>query len=165
VAVVTGHFFNDGLRRCMAEVGADFFFLRSDLRTAAELIDFVMHPDRYRRGVPPVADKTTMRALGVTQRSRVSELVLYAARQNLEAALDPDRPERPERHSRRWSRHRQAIAEASGIEPVNLTTGDAPRANQRTPSWRQLSRALTWASKTTDPTNTWPHKPPPRSDH
>jgi hypothetical protein len=151
VVVVTGHFFNDGLRRCMAEVGADFFFLRSDLRTADALIDIVLHPDRYRRGVPTITDQATAQNLGITDRSRVSDLVSYVSQHDLDAALDSTRAIRDDPHSRRWYRHRQAMAAASGIEPINLTTGQPPRGNQRIPSLRQFAHVLAWASKTTHP--------------
>lgn len=155
VMVVTGHFFNDGLRRCMAEVGADFFFLRSDLRTLTSLVDAVLHPDSYRRGVPPVADQATTTALGITGRSRVSELVNYVTRHGLEPALDPTHPDRTDPRSRRWYRHRQAMAVASKIQPVNLSTGQAPNSNQRIPSWRQLSHVHQWATKIAAPANNW----------
>ena len=56
VVVVTGHYLHDGLRHRMADADADFFFLRSDLRSPADLVDVIIHPERYRRGVAPVAD-------------------------------------------------------------------------------------------------------------
>lgn len=55
IVVVTGHFLHDGLRHRMADADADFFFLRSDLRSPDALIDVVLHPEHYRRGVAPEA--------------------------------------------------------------------------------------------------------------
>jgi hypothetical protein len=147
VVIVTGHFDNDGLRQCMAEVGADFFFMRSDLRKAEDLIDIVLSPSNYRRGVPPISDKAGARKFGITPRSRMSDLVSYVAQHGLEADLNPTGPARDDARSRRWLRHRQAMADLSHLEPINLTTGQPPRRNQHTPSWTQFAQALRWASK------------------
>jgi hypothetical protein len=38
------------------------------------------------------------------------------------------------------------MAEAAGIEPVNLTTGDRP-LDQDAPSIRQLARVWAWAAR------------------
>ena len=149
VIVVTGHFFNDGLRHRMAEAEADFFFEREDLRTPEALVDVVLHPEHYRRGVPAVADPDLRRGLGITDKSRVEELVEYVEAHGLASALDPAQPERENPRSRRWFRHRQAMAEAARIEPVNLTTGDTPYRGQRVPSMRQLCRDYAWAAKIT----------------
>lgn len=147
VVVVTGHFLNDGLRHRMAEAGADFFFFRANLRSADAIVDVVCHPERYRRGVPDVGDASRREALGITGQSRLEELVSYVAHHGLQDAFDPDDPKRHEPRSRTWFRHRQAIAEAARIEPVNLTTGFRPHGTQAWPSLRQLRNAYGWAAR------------------
>lgn len=147
VHVVTGHFLNDGLRHRMAEAQADFFFLRSDLRSVEALHDVVLNPERYRRGVPPVADPSGRLGLGITARSRVEEFVTYVEDHGLAGALDPLCPSRSDPRSRRWLRHRQEIAKAARIAPVNLSTGEAPYGNQSSPSLRQLRGIYGWAAK------------------
>lgn len=150
VVVVTGHYLHDGLRHRMAAAGADFFFLRSDLRTPAALIDVVLHPDRHRRGVPKVADPGTPRLLGVDRSSDVESFVEWVDEEHLGAALAGDAGARENPRSRRWARVRRDAATAAGIEPRNLTTGDAPRG-QSTPSIRQLGRLWDWAARVRRP--------------
>lgn len=147
VVVVTGHYLHDGLRHRMAEADADFFFLRSDLRSASALVDVVLHPERYRRGVAPVADPDARRALGLGPERAVDveAFVGYVEAQGLSPMLDPD-ASRPDPRSRRWLRHRQGMAAAGDIEPVNLTTGTRP-LDQDTPSIRQFSRLWAWAAR------------------
>jgi CheY-like chemotaxis protein len=147
VVVVTAQFMNDGLRHRMAHADADFFFLRSDFRRRASLADVVLRPEDYRRGTPAVADPERLRALGLSQSSRVEELVSYVHEHGLEAALDPASPHREDPRSRRWSRYRREIAKAAGIEPVNLTTGHVPYGNQSAPSLRQLRGIYKWAAR------------------
>ena len=142
VVVVTGHYLHDGLRHRMAEAGADFFFLRSELRSPESLVDVVLHPEHHRRGVPDVADADVPGVLGIAPGSDVEAFVGWVDGQGLGPALDGgDRP-----RSRRWARARREAAEAGGVEPRNLTTGDAPR-NQPTPSIRQLARLWEWAAR------------------
>ena len=150
LVVVTGHTLHDGLKYRMAQAKADLFFYRSDLVTADELIDVVLHPERYRRRVPPVADAHRQWALGLGLHGDVNRLVDYVEDNDLSAQLDPDGPGRETPRSRRWVRHRRAMAEAGGIEPVNMTTGDLPRAWDA-PSIRQLGRLWTWAARIRPP--------------
>lgn len=146
VVVVTGHYFHDGLRHRMAEADADLFFLRSELRTSSALVDVVLHPERYRRGVAPVSDPETRQSLGLGPRSDVEAFVGYVESKSLGPTLDPDIP-RPAPRSRSWMRARRDMAAAGRIEPVNLTTGDRP-LDQDVPSIRQLSRLWAWAART-----------------
>ncbi|MEA2902502.1 MAG: hypothetical protein QOH36_2389 [Actinomycetota bacterium] len=145
VVVVTGHYLHDGLRHRMADADADFFFLRSDLRSPADLIDVVLHPERYRRGVAPVADTEALRSLGLDRGADVERFVAYVEGEGLGPGLDPTAP-RPDPRSRRWLRNRRAMADAGGIQPVNITTGDRP-LDQDVPSIRQLSRLWAWAAR------------------
>jgi GNAT superfamily N-acetyltransferase len=145
VVVVTGHYLHDGLRHRMADADADFFFLRSDLRSPADLVDVIVHPERYRRGVGPVADVEAVRALGLDRGVDVEGFVAYVEEEGLGPELDPTAA-RPDPRSRRWLRYRQAMADAGAIPPVNITTGDRP-LDQDVPSIRQLSRLWTWAAR------------------
>ena len=146
IVVVTGHYLHDGLRHRMKEAGADFYFLRSDLRSPEALVDVVLHPDRHRRGVPAVEDPGALRALGVEAASDVESFVGWVDGQHLGPALDGDSGPRDDPRSRRWARVRREAADAGGIEPRNLTTGDAPLGHA-TPSIRQLSRLWHWAAR------------------
>lgn len=146
VIVVTGHYLHDGLRHRMAMADADFFFLRSELRTADQLLDVVLHPEHHRRGVPPVGDGERSDLLGIDESVDVEALVAYVSDHGLERAFDPDEPVRDDVRSRRWLRHRQGMAEAGRISAVNMTTGTPPRG-QSTPSIRQLRRVWAWAAR------------------
>ena len=142
IVVVTGHFLHDGLRHRMKAAGADFYYLRSDLRSPEDLADVVLHPERHRRGVPPAADPDAARALGV-EGAEVEPFVRWVEGQDLGPALEGSRRDP---RSRRWARVRRDAAGAGGIEPRNLTTGDAPRG-QSTPSIRQLGALWQWAAR------------------
>lgn len=139
IVVVTGHYLHDGLRHRMAAAGADFYFLRADLRSPGALLDVVLHPDRHRRGVPEVADAGTRQVLGVGPGSDVEAFVERVEQEGLHGTRDQPR-------SRRWARVRRDAAAAGGIEARNVTTGDAPRG-QSTPSIRQLGALWQWAAR------------------
>lgn len=146
IVVVTGHYLHDGLRHRMKEAGADFYFLRSDLRSADVLVDVVLHPERHRRGVPEVTDPEALRMLGVDASSDVESFVGWVEGQQLGPALAGGRGSRTGPRSRRWARLRRDAARAGRIEPRNLTTGDAPLGHE-TPSIRQLGRLWHWAAR------------------
>lgn len=147
IAIVTGHFQNDGLRRRMAEVDADFFFHRANLRSVDILTDFVLDPDVYRRAIPPVSGDARDVAPGLTHRSRVDELVSYVERYELEGELMETRTGHGATSRRAWLRHRRALSEIARIDAVNLTTGTSPRSEQRYPSIHQVRRLWLWAAR------------------
>ena len=147
--VVTAHYLHDGLRHRMALAAADFFFFRGDLRSPTELVEVVLHPERYRRGLAPVTDTETLRTLGLDRGADVERFVAYVEGEGLGPGLDPAAP-RPDPRSRRWLRNRRAMAEAGDIQPVNITTGDRP-LDQDVPSIRQLSRLWAWAARVRRP--------------
>jgi len=149
VIVVTGHYLHDGLRHRMADAGADFYFLRSDLRSPDALVDVVLHPDRHRRGVPPVADPDTRHVLGIGGGSDVEAFVGWVDGQGAGPVLAGEAL-RDDPRARRWARFRRDAAGAGGIVPTNLTTGDAPRG-QDAPSIRQLRRLWEWAARVRRP--------------
>ncbi len=149
IVVVTGHYLHDGLRQRMAQAGADFYFLRANLRTREQLVDVMRHPESYRRGVAPVADIERRRLLGVTPETPLDDLVSYAGEHHLDVALGGDGagPVRKDPRSRRWLRHRREMAAAGRLQAVNITTGDPPRGTQTQPSWRQLRQIYRWAAR------------------
>lgn len=147
IIVITGHFLHDGLRYRMAEAGADFYFFRGNLRSADGLLDIVLHPDRYRRGVPPLNDADQLRLLGLAAGTNLDGLVAYVDQHHLGAALDDTSPVRHEPRGRHWLRQRKAIAAAGSIKAVNITTGDMPFRGGAEPSWRQLRRVFSWAAR------------------
>ncbi len=146
VVVVTGHYLHDGLRHRMAAAGADFYFLRSDLRASEVLIDVVLHPERHRRGVPEVAGADARRALGVGTRSDVEAFVGWVDGHSLGPVLAGGAGARHDPRSRRWARLRRDAAGAGGIDARNATTGEAP-LGQSSPSIRQLARLWEWAAR------------------
>lgn len=149
VMVVTGHYLHDGLRHRMAEAGADFFFLRAELWSPAALLDVVLHPERHRRGVPPVVDPGAAQVLGLGPGADLEGLVGWIDGQDgLGDEIDPGagRGRRVDPRSRRWLRVRRGAADAGRIRPVNLTTGGPPRDSD-VPSVRQLGRLWAWAAR------------------
>ena len=147
VVVVTGHYLHDGLRHRMAEAGADFYFLRANLRSRDQLVDVLRHPASYRRAVAPVVDVERQRLLGVTPEASIDELLSYAAEHDLDVVLGAEAEARADPRARRWFRHRRAMARAGRIDAVNITTGDQPRGSQAVPSWRQLRQIYRWAAR------------------
>ncbi|MFD0691088.1 response regulator transcription factor [Actinomadura fibrosa] len=150
VIVVTGHFFDDAVRRRMREAKADFFYHRADMADARALREAVLHPDRARRPVPGPADAEAQFRHGVTDTTRVNRAIGYAIEQNLEQRI----AERADPRSRRWLRLRLDFNREARLTPV---TGDGRRPDRRQdlPSLPQISRFLAWATKIKD-------TPPPR---
>ena len=147
VVVVTGHFFDDGLRHRMAEVGADFFFLRPEIRSSEKLIDIVLNPKRYRRGVPEVSDKVGVGLLGITGGSVIEGFVGYVEANELEATLNGVDRAGASQSRRSLLRHRKGLAKASGIETLNISTGFPPGEFQKSPSMRQVRKIWAWAAR------------------
>ena len=147
VVVVTGHYLHDGLRHRMAQAGADFYFLRANLRTRDQLLDVIRNPESYRRGVAPVVDVEQRRLLGLKPEASVDELISYADDHGLDVVLRGDGPARADPRARRWLRHRREMAKAGGIDAVNITSGDPPRGSQACPSWPQLRQIYRWAAR------------------
>jgi len=146
VVVLTGHFLNDGLRRRMREVGADFFYARTSVSDAASLAAIVCNPEEARR-VPPPADPAALAALGITPASRIDDLVTTAERDGLLGALGA-RGLTPGHRSRWWTSVRRRLASAGRVAAVNRD-GTPPRRDQDVPSLHQLRRIYDWATKVT----------------
>lgn len=146
IVVVTGHSLHDGLRHRMAKAEADLFFSRNEIDSVGTLVDVLLHPENWRRQVPPPGE---LPSLGIA-RADVERLIEYVESEGLAGVLGPDPPVRPDPRSRRWLRHRRAMAKAAGIEPVNITTGNRPM-EWEAPSIRQLSRVWQWAARVRRP--------------
>lgn len=149
IIVVTGHFFDDGLRRRMAEADADFFFLRPEIRSSDKLFDIVLNSDCYRRGVPPVVDEDSQALLGIDRHSRLDAFIDYVERHDLEGVLDGPEMGTPSRRS--LLRHRSGLSRVSRIHPINISTGFPPGQDQTSPSLRQLRKIWAWAARSKYP--------------
>jgi len=145
VVVLTGHFLNDGLRRRMREVGADFFYARTSVSDGATLAAVVCNPDEARR-VPPPQDPAALAALGITATSRIDDLVTAAEHEGLLGALGTGPGSTPGHRSRWWTSARRRLASAGRVRAVNRD-GTAPQRDQDVPSLQQLRRIYEWATK------------------
>ncbi len=146
VIVVTGHFFDDAVRRRMREAGADFFYNRIELHDAASLYEAVIDHDRESiRGVPPEADPEAMFRLGVTQNTHVNAGVHLAEAHPIEQELAGSAL----RRTRAKLRYRLHFGRVAGLNPVNAD-GRPPDREQAAPSLPQIQRFFDWATKTKD---------------
>lgn len=140
IIVVTGHFFDDAVRRRMREADADFFYHRSELQDAASLHAAVLRPDAARVGVPDVRDPEALFRLGITPSSRVNDGVRAAG--DMALSTEPDGGAR----SRPRTRLRQVLNRSARLNPVNRD-GTIPDREQQTPSFPQIERFLEWATR------------------
>ncbi len=141
VIVRTGQFFDDAVRHRMREARADYFFHRSELRDVESLRDVVLHPERFRPGVPDIARPDAVLRLGVGPSTRVNSAVT-AAVENGMIELAPGRPVR----SRSLARRRHRFNETARLFPLN-SDGTVPDRNQTDPSMPQIARFLQWATR------------------
>jgi CheY-like chemotaxis protein len=140
VVVITGHFFDEAVRRRMREAGADFYYHRTELGDARSLRDAVLHPEAHRR-VPGPRDPEELFQHGVTDETRVNRAVAYAADHRLEAEMtDRDRPRRA------WLRLRREFNREARLSPVTVD-GRLPDRPQTLPSRPQIARFLAWATR------------------
>jgi CheY-like chemotaxis protein len=140
IVVVTGHFFDDAVRRRMREARADFYYHRSEVGDAASLRDAVLRPEAHRR-VPEPADPVDLFNQGVTDETRVNRAVTYAAQHELEAAMA-----RQDRPRRSWERLRREFNREARLSPAT-TDGRLPDRRQELPSRPQIVRFLQWATR------------------
>jgi CheY-like chemotaxis protein len=141
VVIRTGQFFDDAVRRRMGEARADYFFHRSELQDAADLRDVVLCPERFRRGVPGVADPEVLIRLGVSKESRVNAAVDDARASGLVAAA-----RNPGQRGRTRTRQRQQFNRVARLSAMN-SDGTVPDRNQPDPSLPQIRRFLDWATR------------------
>ena len=140
IVVITGHFFDDAVRRRMREAQADFYYHRSEVGDARSLRDAVLHPEAHRR-VPGPVDAEDLFNQGVTDETRVNRAVTYAAENDLQAAMaERDRPRRS------WLRLRREFNREARLSPVTVD-GRPPDRPQVLPSRPQIVRFLQWATR------------------
>jgi DNA-binding NarL/FixJ family response regulator len=140
IVVITGHFFDDAVRRRMREAEADFYYHRSDVGDAGSLRDAVLRPDAQRR-VPEPVDQAELFNQGVTDETRVNRAVAYAAEHELQTAMTGQgRPRRA------WERLRREFNREARLSPAT-TDGRLPDRNQAAPSRPQILRFLAWATR------------------
>jgi CheY-like chemotaxis protein len=143
VIVLTGHFFDDAVRRRMREARADYFYRRSDLDFGTALEDAVIHPDRARAGVPPEQDTEALFQLGVVATSRVNAGVSQAKATGIQS-FSRTRSRRQERL------RRKEFNAAARLNTVNAD-GAQPNRGQDTPSTTQIGKFLNWATRVKTP--------------
>jgi len=140
IVVVTGHFFDDAVRRRMREAGADFYYHRSEVGGAGSLRAAVLRPGAG-HAVPDPTDPAELFNQGVTDDTRVNRAVAYAAEHELERELaDPDRPRRS------WLRLRREFNREARLSAVTVD-GRRPDRQQVLPSRPQIARFLRWATR------------------
>ncbi|MGH7692869.1 MAG: hypothetical protein ACREOA_09180 [Candidatus Dormibacteria bacterium] len=142
VIVITGHYFDDAIRRRMREARADFFYHRTELQDGQALRDAVLRPDEARAGVPPISDQEALIRIGVTSTSRVNEGVGFALRGGLESTLQANTG----RLGRAWVRQRRDFNACTKLRTVTAD-GVEPAREQTDPSVPQIQRFLRWATK------------------
>jgi DNA-binding NarL/FixJ family response regulator len=145
VVVLTGHFFDDAVRRRMREAQADFFYHRSELQESGDLYRAILNPEQARAGVPDEMDPESQFKLGVVRSTRINEAIRYSRSTGLEDLLTG----REGGRSRSWSRLRASFNDVAHLNPVNAD-GTPPERRQRDPSLTQIERFLNWATRTKD---------------
>lgn len=160
VIVVTGHFFDDAVRRRMREARADFFYHRADMADVNALYDAVLRPEAVRRRVPKPHDPERQFRYGVSEYTRVNQAVGYALENSLEERL----AEHAEPRSRRWLQLRGDFNRVARLTPVT-SDGRLPNRPQDAPSLPQITRFIAWAMKvkhsSPDAERSWPLTPRP----
>jgi CheY-like chemotaxis protein len=142
IIVLTGHFFDDAVRRRMREAQADFFYHRSELQEAGDLYQAILHPEEARSGVPEGTDPEAQFRIGVVPSTRINDAVRYSRSTGLEDKLMRREGDR----SRSWSRLRTSFNDVAHLNPVNAD-GTPPERHQREPSLTQIERFLNWATR------------------
>ncbi len=143
VVVITGHFFDDAIRRRMREAGADFFYNRIEVQDSAVLYQAVLEPDELRRGVPAESDPETLFRLGVTPGTRVNAGVQRARELRWQDQLSGGAI----RRARDRMRLRRSLGDEARLTAVN-SDGRQPDRPQTVPSLSQIQRFLEWATRT-----------------
>jgi DNA-binding NarL/FixJ family response regulator len=142
VIVITGHYFDDALRRRMREARADYLYHRGDAADADRLREIVLGAEATRRNLPQPTDPEAMIKLGVTDATRVNRAVKYAIDMEMERELR----ERAEPRSRRWLHLRHGFNTEARLTPMT-SDGRLPDRRQDVPSLPQIARFLQWAMK------------------
>ena len=141
IVVITGHFFDDALRRRMREAKADYFYHRSSFADPAKLLAAVLSPPVAQNAIPPEADSETLDRLGIKAGSKVNAAVAWAGRHGQPGGLVPSGAGR-----RQADRLRHSFNLVARLEPRNHD-GGVPNRPQDAPSHPQIQRFLDWATK------------------
>jgi CheY-like chemotaxis protein len=136
IVVVTGHYFDDAVRRRMREAQADYFYHRGDMADAEVLRDVVLRSERAHSMVPEPADPEALIRLGVTTWTRVNQAVTHALGHEIEREL----AERRDPRSRRWQRLRALFNKEARLTPMT-SDGRLPDRRQDLPSLPSPARA------------------------
>ncbi len=140
VVVITGHFFDDALRRRLREARADFLYHRTELADRRALYDAVLNPDNHRR-VPGPQDTEAERRHGVSSATRVNRAVAYALEHRLQERLAHRSGRR-----RAWLHLRRQFNDEARLTPMT-SDGRLPDRQQDMPSLPQITRFLAWATR------------------
>ncbi|MEI7593637.1 MAG: response regulator [Actinomycetes bacterium] len=135
IIVVTRHFDDDALRRRMREAQADFFFRRSDLRSASQFCDAVLRPKDQVAGIPDPTDPRALIQMGIGDGTRVNDAIRFLLANPLGGSA-----------RRSTSRLRSQFNEVAHLHVTNAD-GTAPDRNQGTPSQPQINRFIEWATR------------------
>jgi DNA-binding NarL/FixJ family response regulator len=141
IVVITGHFFDDALRRRMREAKADYFYHRSALAEPERLIAAVLAPPVAQNLVPPEADVEMLDRLGIKHATAVNAAVAWACRHSHLGGIIP-----PGSGRRQADGLRRNFNRVAQLEPRNHD-GTPPNRHQDAPSHPQIQRFLDWATK------------------
>ncbi len=141
IVVITGHFFDDALRRRMREAKADYFYHRSALAEPERLIAAVLSPPVAQNLVPPEAGIDELDRLGIKPATAVNAAVAWARRHSQHGGIVP-----PGSGRRKADGVRRDFNRVAQLEPRNHD-GTPPNRHQEIPSHPQIQRFLEWATK------------------
>lgn len=130
---------DDQVRRRVGEIGVDRYLNRSQVRSAAGLVDAVLAPWSSGPAVPPAADPEALVRLGITPRTRVNAGVAAAYAELLVPEAGWVGPRGRDRDARR-----ARFNEAARLRPVDSHGLDQ---HQVLPSLRQIQRFVAWATR------------------
>jgi CheY-like chemotaxis protein len=142
IIVITGHYFDDAVRKRMREARADLFFHRTEVQDADYLCEVVADPTPVSRPVPDPADSEAMFRHGIGRATKVNAAVSFARDQEWLGGSLHQTGRRP----RSFDRLRRAFGRVGNIHAVN-TDGTMPDRAQQDPSRPQIARLLDWATR------------------
>ncbi len=137
VVVISGRVDDDHLRLRMAEVGADFFYNRDEVRDLARLATVILDPSEQRRVTPGEGWRLAGRGLSTT--SCPHRFLRWLHDQGLEDAFRPGVGQEATGLSRRRIMGiRSAAARIGGLRPSPSRLGGGPRRKGDDPTWREV---------------------------
>jgi CheY-like chemotaxis protein len=139
IIVVTGHFFDDAVRRRMREARADLLYHRSQIQQRERLCEVVLHPERGLAAVPEPLDPEALWRLGIGDGTSVNDAVRAASELGLAHGAAGGR-------SRARTRLRDTFNGRARLSTVNAD-GTQPERSQDAPSFPQIDRFVHWATR------------------